>query len=103
MNDSTTLFREKLADQLSSGRSQRGTHGDFASPAGGAGQQQVADVRASDQEYEHYRSKEELQRQTDLTRDLIQERYHPYTGTLVRFGPGGGQARGDTGHLSAGD
>ena len=78
-------FGQHLAQQSAPSGAERRPNRELALPRGGAGEQQVRDVGAGDQQDEAHRTEQDDQRPLDVTHDLFVHRHQADSGPGVRW------------------
>ena len=78
-------FGQHLAQQSTPPGAERRSNRQLALPRGGAGEQQVRDVGAGNQQDEAHRTEQDDQRPLDVTHDLFVQRHEADTNPGVRW------------------
>ena len=92
-------FRKKLADDAIGIRAERGTNGELPAARGGASEQKIGHIGASDQKNETDRSEEHEEKGTNAADDIFLQRKKRDAGTLVGVGIHFGETRSESEHV----
>ena len=76
---------EKLEDDASAGRAERGADGDFFSPRGETGEQKIRDIRASDEQHAADGGEQREQHRPLRADQIFMERDHAHAGLCVHL------------------
>ena len=88
-------FGEQLPNESSPARAQRGPNGEFAMARGGAGEKEIGDVRAGDEEDAADRAEQGVEHGAHIAHCVIEHRRHHDAPAFIRVGILPGELRGE--------